>query len=188
MSGALWEKYSKEELMLILNESRNWSDLIAKLGYHSRSSATQKQIRKMIDFYGFELPAYVHEGVYKTQYKTCPICGEKFKVDDFAQQRRKYCANCSPATNNPSIVNKAMKTRVVELRGGKCEKCGYDKCIDALEFHHIDPSTKDMSLANTGACPSFERYLAEAAKCLLLCANCHREEHWRLRQINQAEK
>jgi hypothetical protein len=54
--------------------------------------------------------------------------------------------------------------------------------MDALELHHTDPSTKDFNLANTGATPSFEKYLNEADKCILLCANCHREEHCRLRQ------
>ena len=114
--------------------------------------------------------------------RICPICGKEFQAEDFGQIRRKYCFDCSPATNNPTQRLKAMKKKAVELKGGKCIRCGYDKCIDALEFHHVDPSTKDFKMANTGAAPSFEKYLEEVNKCILLCANCHREEHWRLRQ------
>jgi hypothetical protein len=38
------------------------------------------------------------------------------------------------------------KTRMVEAMGGKCAECGYNRCNDALEFHHIDPNGKDFTL------------------------------------------
>lgn len=113
--------------------------------------------------------------------KKCEICGKDFIIQGFGQIRRKYCFECSPSTNNPTSKTQAMKRKIIEMKGGKCERCGYNKCFDALEFHHLDPSTKDFRLANTGGVPSFERYLEEANKCILLCANCHREEHWRQR-------
>lgn len=53
-----------------------------------------------------------------------------------------------------------MKKRAVELKGGKCERCGYDKCLDALEFHHINPEEKEIKLGNKGN-RKFEKYLAE---------------------------
>lgn len=55
-------------------------------------------------------------------------------------------------------------------------KCGYSKSNNALQFHHTDPNTKSFRLsANMGK--GFEKLLAEAKKCVLLCANCHAEEH-----------
>lgn len=62
--------------------------------------------------------------------------------------------------------------------GGKCQECGYNKNIAALEFHHINPDEKEFQLdmrhlSNT----SIEKLRIEAAKCKLLCANCHRELH-----------
>lgn len=76
-----------------------------------------------------------------------------------------------------SVVNwrKRIKERLVNLKGGKCQKCGYDKCIEALQFHHIDPSKKDFSIG--GKSWAFERMKKEVDKCILLCANCHIEEH-----------
>ena len=68
------------------------------------------------------------------------------------------------------------KEKLVELKGGKCEVCGYDKCIGALEFHHEDESAKDAKISliyNRG----WERILKEIDKTKLLCANCHREIH-----------
>ena len=67
------------------------------------------------------------------------------------------------------------KRRLVEIRGGRCEDCGYDVSIAALEFHHRDSTTKEFGLGNFNG--SWERLLTEADKCDLLCANCHRRRH-----------
>ena len=67
------------------------------------------------------------------------------------------------------------KRRLVETRGGCCEDCGYHVSIAALEFHHRDPGTKGFTLGSFNG--SWEKLLAEAAKCDLLCANCHRRRH-----------
>lgn len=68
------------------------------------------------------------------------------------------------------------KIKLVEYKGGKCERCGYDKCIDALEFHHLNPDEKDFGLS-CGDTRSLEKLKAEADKCIMVCANCHREIH-----------
>lgn len=65
----------------------------------------------------------------------------------------------------------------VEYKGGKCMLCGYDRCIWALDLHHIDADTKTFSLSVTGLTRSWEKIKKEADKCVLLCANCHREVH-----------
>ena len=70
------------------------------------------------------------------------------------------------------------KLELIELKGGKCEKCGYDKNIAALEFHHLNPSEKSFQidsrhLSNT----HIDKLKIEVNKCILLCANCHREIH-----------
>ena len=67
------------------------------------------------------------------------------------------------------------KQFLVQALGGKCKQCGYDKSIAALDFHHIDPSTKESE--NKFSDMSREKALKEIKKCVLLCANCHREIH-----------
>ena len=69
-----------------------------------------------------------------------------------------------------------IKERAVEYKGGKCVVCGYNKCVKALEFHHLDPSKKDFGLG-TNTNRSWEKVKNEIEKCVLLCANCHRELH-----------
>ena len=71
-----------------------------------------------------------------------------------------------------------MKKRLIEYKGGQCEKCGYDKeCSNAYEFHHKDPSLKDFSISKKGRTIAFNTLQKEIDKCCLLCSNCHREIH-----------
>ena len=63
----------------------------------------------------------------------------------------------------------AKKLDILKVLGwdAVCDECGYDKYIGALDFHHLDPHTKDGPVTT----------VEEARKCRLLCANCHREIH-----------
>jgi hypothetical protein len=67
------------------------------------------------------------------------------------------------------------KRRLIEAAGGRCVICGYDRYEKALHFHHLDPATKSFGLAMRGQTRAFAKTLAEARKCVLLCANCHAE-------------
>jgi hypothetical protein len=73
----------------------------------------------------------------------------------------------------------------VELKGGRCQVCGYSKCIWALDFHHYDESTKSFNLSTDGMTRSWARIKEEVSKCLLVCANCHREIHAGLIDISK---
>jgi transposase-like protein len=68
-----------------------------------------------------------------------------------------------------------VKEILVAEAGGACCLCGYDRFIGALEFHHQDPSQKRFSLSQGGVARSLEAARAEAAKCILVCGNCHAE-------------
>lgn len=63
----------------------------------------------------------------------------------------------------------------IEYKGGKCQTCGYKKYQGALELHHVDKSRKSFGIGDKGYTRSWERVKAELDKCVLLCANCHRE-------------
>jgi hypothetical protein len=69
-----------------------------------------------------------------------------------------------------------LKERVVRALGGKCVICGYNRCQQALDVHHVDPNEKDFTIAaNTNK--AYALVSEEIRKCVLLCANCHREYH-----------
>lgn len=69
-----------------------------------------------------------------------------------------------------------LKQRLLYVMGEKCCICGYNKCPTALEFHHKNPEEKDFTLG-ANANISFAKANEEIKKCILVCANCHREIH-----------
>jgi transposase-like protein len=68
-----------------------------------------------------------------------------------------------------------VKDILVREAGGRCRLCGYDRHVGALQFHHLDTAAKVFGLADRGFTRSLEAARAEAAKCVLLCSNCHAE-------------
>jgi hypothetical protein len=89
----------------------------------------------------------------------------------------KFCCNRCKNRYYVTKRRKDLKKALVQYKGGRCEKCGYDKCIAAMDFHHKDPKEKEFGLSQKGLTKSLEILKKEADKCLLLCANCHRETH-----------
>ena len=76
-----------------------------------------------------------------------------------------------------NVIRRRKAIRLLkEEHGGGCLVCGYNKCMEALEFDHLEPNNKAFSLAsNSNLSP--EALRKEADKCVLLCANHHRERH-----------
>lgn len=76
-----------------------------------------------------------------------------------------------------SDYRRRRKENLIKVCGNRCALCGYDKLPAGLEFHHIDPTQKSYGIASKGTCHAIDKDLAEVQKCLLVCANCHREIH-----------
>ncbi len=115
--------------------------------------------------------------IINTEEKICEKCGKVFTPKKHGHSRR-YCYECIPVISaKGSEQRKQMKKWAVEYKGGKCEKCGYNKCLEALDFHHLDPSQKDFILSDRNLILSWQEIKKELDKCILVCANCHREIH-----------
>lgn len=93
----------------------------------------------------------------------------------FVREGRGYyrCKRCRVEATGRR--RRALKRILVDEAGGQCILCGYSRCHRALEFHHLDPATKEFQLAHRGRTRSLRRLRAEARKCALLCSNCHAE-------------
>jgi len=102
------------------------------------------------------------------------ICHQHGKVP-FVLRSDGYrrCAKCS--SEAVSRRRRKVKETLVEEAGGACELCGYHRYIGALQFHHRDRRQKRFELSRSGVTMSIDVARAEAAKCVLLCANCHSE-------------
>jgi 5-methylcytosine-specific restriction endonuclease McrA len=114
-----------------------------------------------------------------TKKELCGKCSNLYKVRKTKQRKfiigdGKYK---NKATENVCLRNKEKKEELVKYKGGKCYFCGYSKHLGALEFHHINPGEKEFAVNLSNLGKSWERCFAEANKCVLICANCHRELH-----------
>lgn len=109
--------------------------------------------------------------------RTCIHCGRIYKYGRRTGSSLKACNSC--------VSNRCrfdVKERAVKYKGGKCAECGYSRCLQALDFHHLDPSQKDFSIAGSHN-RSWEKIKAELDKCICLCKNCHAEVHAGIRKI-----
>lgn len=70
---------------------------------------------------------------------------------------------------------RVLKIRAVELMGGACMLCAYDKHVGILEFHHVHAETKSFGVSSGDFSRSWQNIYDELQKCVLVCANCHRE-------------
>ena len=89
----------------------------------------------------------------------------------------KFCSLKCKQKFHVAVWRKRTKERLVEYKGGSCSRCGYNRCNGALVFHHIDPSQKEFGLSSSSRTLALEKMKKEVDKCILLCANCHAEEH-----------
>jgi hypothetical protein len=99
------------------------------------------------------------------------------------KEKRKYADRAEYIKKAVAKRRKKIKDMAIQYKGGKCILCGYNKCEDALQFHHLDSSKKEFGVAQSGLTRSWERVKNEIEKCILVCANCHREIHSGIRSL-----
>lgn len=99
------------------------------------------------------LTAFVHEPSKAGTGYRCRLC----RVEAITTKRR------------------ALKQRLADHLGGSCSDCGYNRCIEALHFHHVDG--KDATISSMIGAYQAKAVWKEVERCVLLCANCHAERH-----------
>lgn len=125
-------------------------------------------------------------GRVKGDTKECSICRIRKHKNEFYMRSNKQiqsrCKKCHLKESRLRLVKRQrlFKEKCVEYKGGKCEICGYSKYLGALDFHHKNSIEKDFGIGQYRKYNFSDIVKKELDKCSLLCANCHREEHYRL--------
>lgn len=125
---------------------------------------------------------------HKSSIKTAKKFGwSKYTVLKYiVTNKRKLLTDEERKQNNVknSLNNRRkLKEKLVDYKGGKCEICGYNKCIKAMEFHHVNQNEKEFPLTYMNR--KWDVLKKEADKCILVCSNCHREIHAGLVEIKK---
>lgn len=119
--------------------------------------------------------------------KLCSLCGETKSLSDFYSNgyqpngKKKYkgkCKTCEQKYRYDSQTNKIVDILAELGKEYKCENCGYDKNTAAITFHHLDPAEKEFGIAEISKTYSLDKLREEIKKCIVLCHNCHMEEHY----------
>lgn len=84
----------------------------------------------------------------RADMNNCKKCGRSYIYDREKGHRKDTCNSC-----NAGSRRKNLKKKFIDYKGGKCQKCGYDKCIRALAFHHINPKEKKFTKRRFGKGP-----------------------------------
>jgi hypothetical protein len=101
----------------------------------------------------------------------CETCGRHYVHDWHKGHRATRCNSCCA---NGWRDRRELKQRMVDYKGGACVLCGYSKCLRAMDFHHLDPSSKRFNIASSHN-RRWEALRLELDKCMLICSNCHFE-------------
>lgn len=159
---------SKEEMERLLAAGLSLREVAHRL---DRSLAT---IRHWMKRYELKPNPRRKRGTENGPRETVSRC-KRHGETGFVREGRGYyrCKRCR--IERVSQRRRQIKRKLVEEAGGKCLICGYDRCQQVLQFHHLDPTTKEFHLGQNGVTRSLARSRAEARKCILLCANCHGE-------------
>ena len=137
---------------------------------------------------------------YLCKMKKCGKCGETKARSEFHKHPTKkdglqsMCKECRKEyirahyqKNRGKYVggNKDRRQRNREFvrdqkESGECLRCG-EKRWYVLDYHHVDGKEESIQvIAHRGH--SIKKIKEEIEKCVLLCANCHREVHYEMRQ------
>jgi transposase-like protein len=163
----------KDRLEQLVRQGVSLQRIADALGV-DRSTARRRLRRAGLETRGMEVRRLNREAraaSAKELERLCPAHGLTWFRKDARGTFR--CTRCN--VDRVASRRRRVKEILVAEAGGRCVLCGYDRCMRALEFHHVDPAGKAFNVALRGVTRSLERARAEARKCALLCSNCHME-------------
>jgi transposase len=157
----------RSELTALIQEGLSVREIAARL---DRSPATVAKWLRLHELRTQRAARRDGVGALRTR-RVCPTHGET----EFARRGDAgwRCLRC----RSEAVARRRRKVKAILVAeaGGRCALCAYDRCVGALQFHHVEPAAKRFSLSDTGVTRSLERAREEARKCVLVCANCHAE-------------
>lgn len=124
--------------------------------------------------------------------KTCLYCEKTFKLGHVRAKLQKFCSKECKIKNWSKKdaefrkeKRRRLKTEIVTKLGGKCQICGWNKWLSALDFHHVEELNKRQQIRDKTEIPLCKEF--DLSKCIILCANCHRRIHSELKNDKETQ-
>ena len=170
----------KKELEKLLNQGKSMNQISKET---NKSLTTIRYWCKKYNLTSFHRQFKFLEKKKIGSERKCPKCKKILPSTQFYKRRgiensSTYCKICTSKQTLERIHN--LKKEMIKYKGNSCVICGYQKCMGALEFHHTNPKEKDFNLSRIKRYSFNENIKKELDKCVLVCANCHREIHSKL--------
>jgi transposase len=157
----------RDELVALIDRNLSVRQIAGEL---SRSAATVQYWLKRYDL-ATTPAARARRAGNPRVVALCPRHGETVHI--VGGDGSRSCGRCRAAA--VTRWRRRAKLTLVAEAGGRCCCCGYDRCVAALGFHHVDLSTKRFQIGGRGLARALHVLREEAAKCVLVCSNCHAE-------------
>ena len=175
----------KDEIIILYNSGLTYSKIQKQLGcskgtisYHLSKYKIEEKIVKsgFIDNIKINLPK-TREEFNSLYFDRLSFRERQFFYNSFYKKENKGTSKNNVPKEYYRSKRLELKKEFVEYKGGKCEICGYSKCLLALHFHHTNPNIKDFNIGGSISYKRRKEIMSELDKCILVCANCHAEIH-----------
>lgn len=108
----------------------------------------------------------------------CKSCRDVYNKQWADKHPERHTIICKKALNNLNKKIAEITRQVNKIKEKGCSYCGYKQFPECIQFHHIDPSVKEMGIGDMiGKGKKLDAILKEIEKCILLCVNCHLALH-----------
>lgn len=172
---------SEEEVRAMVDSGHSASRIAIELGVSTQTII--RRLEKMGTMTARQRRAALIAGARASGRTTIQLeCPAHGLTSFWVGKEKAHCHRC----NSKAVARRRRKVKriLVEEAGGACILCGYDRSDSALQFHHLDPSSKVFGIAGAGVTRSLASLQSEAEKCVLLCANCHAEVEIGIRRLD----
>jgi hypothetical protein len=158
---------SKSTVSFHCNNNNLGGNFVSK----QRAKLTKIEIEELNSFYKDHT---IEECMVKLNIKKSTVTRhtDNKRIESFITEEDRKAANYARVKK----YRYDIKEKSIQYKGGSCEKCGYNKCNSALEFHHLEPNEKDFGIGSYTVL-AWDKVKEELDKCIMVCANCHREIH-----------
>jgi len=177
----------KEEILKLRKEGLTYEEIRKQIGCSKATISYHCRKNDLSNPNGVKIPSEEEKLLMQEYYNECGSCiktSQKFGWSKSTvlkyvktEKHEKLSDEEFRKMKSANVISWRQRTKLklIEYKGGKCQKCQYDKCVQALEFHHLNPKEKDFTIS--GKSWSFEKLKKESDKCVLVCNRCHTEIH-----------